>query len=54
MLRLAHENAINKEVGFHAFNTLRLSHFSQMSHFYTPGFLTFSNGIEMEYCTEMG
>ena len=25
-----------------------------MSHFYTPGFLTFSNGIEMEYCTEMG
>ena len=38
-----------------------LTHFSLVSHFYTPrkgqktkGFLTFSGGIEMWYLTKMG
>ena len=32
-----------------------LTHFSPVSHFYTPfGFLTFSGGIEMWHWTKMG
>ena len=47
----------------HALFTItdRLTHFSPMSHFYTPwkrqktiGFLTFSGGIEMGHWTKMG
>ena len=36
------------------FNHNSLTHFSQVSHFYTFGFLTFSGGIEMWHWTKMG